>query len=333
MEQKKNGRSSELGRKDWLIWFAISASVTGIWFGAWAWIDLYVISTDPADLSNEVARGVFGDKFGSINALFSGLAFAGIIFTIFLQRRELALQRLNIEEQNDTLRQQRFESSFFHLLALHASIVDKLEITSHEKRDAFTYFIELLKGNSEAFAAFHPLSKLTKELLHQLRGSPTLTDEMRIHLDLAEISSVESMLEKNPGIVGWYLEAEEDFHKQLLNKAYFTAHKKSKDGLSHYFRNLYHIYRFIHESKLIDEDAKRKYARIVRAQLSDEELVAILYNCLAEGDGNGKSKLEFGYPKMTRLVQQYDILQNINQESVIHPIHLHLITKPVPEVA
>lgn len=38
-------------------------------------------------------RGQFGDLFGSINALFSGLAFAGVIVAILLQREELKLQR------------------------------------------------------------------------------------------------------------------------------------------------------------------------------------------------------------------------------------------------
>jgi len=38
-------------------------------------------------------RGTFGDMFGAINALFSGLAFAGVIYAILLQRKELALQR------------------------------------------------------------------------------------------------------------------------------------------------------------------------------------------------------------------------------------------------
>ncbi len=42
-------------------------------------------------------RGTFGDMFGSVNALFSGLAFAGIIVTILLQRKELALQRQDNE--------------------------------------------------------------------------------------------------------------------------------------------------------------------------------------------------------------------------------------------
>lgn len=39
------------------------------------------------------SAGEFGDLFGSINGLFSGLAFAGIVFTILLQRQELSLQR------------------------------------------------------------------------------------------------------------------------------------------------------------------------------------------------------------------------------------------------
>lgn len=42
-------------------------------------------------------RGQFGDMLGAINSLFSGLAFAGVIFTIYLQRQELALQRKELE--------------------------------------------------------------------------------------------------------------------------------------------------------------------------------------------------------------------------------------------
>lgn len=42
---------------------------------------------------NLAERGQAGDIFGSINALFSGLAFGGVIIAILLQRKELALQR------------------------------------------------------------------------------------------------------------------------------------------------------------------------------------------------------------------------------------------------
>lgn len=42
-------------------------------------------------------RGQFGDVFGAVNALFSGLAFSGLIYAILLQREDLRLQRIELE--------------------------------------------------------------------------------------------------------------------------------------------------------------------------------------------------------------------------------------------
>lgn len=42
-------------------------------------------------------RGTFGDMFGAVNTLFSGLAFAGVIYAIYLQSKELELQRMELE--------------------------------------------------------------------------------------------------------------------------------------------------------------------------------------------------------------------------------------------
>ena len=47
-------------------------------------------------LDNWSDRGTFGDLFGAVNALFSGLAFAGLIYTIVLQKQDLELQRNEI---------------------------------------------------------------------------------------------------------------------------------------------------------------------------------------------------------------------------------------------
>lgn len=54
------------------------------------------------DANTMAMRGQLGDLFGSINALFSGLAFAGVVIAIWLQREELKLQR-------EELRLQRLE--------------------------------------------------------------------------------------------------------------------------------------------------------------------------------------------------------------------------------
>ena len=43
-------------------------------------------------------HGTFGDLFGAINALFSGLAFLGVIIAIILQKKELEEQRKEIRE-------------------------------------------------------------------------------------------------------------------------------------------------------------------------------------------------------------------------------------------
>ena len=46
-------------------------------------------------------KGQFGDTFGALNALFSGLAFAGLIYTILLQRKELELTRQELKKATE----------------------------------------------------------------------------------------------------------------------------------------------------------------------------------------------------------------------------------------
>lgn len=48
-------------------------------------------------------QGQFGDMFGAINSLFSGFAFAGIIYTILLQKKELFQQRIELIETRKEL--------------------------------------------------------------------------------------------------------------------------------------------------------------------------------------------------------------------------------------
>lgn len=74
---------------------------------------------------DRAGRGTWGDMFGGANALFSGLAFVGIVVAILLQshelslqREELATQRRELERQNVTMAQQLFESRFVALLRL-----------------------------------------------------------------------------------------------------------------------------------------------------------------------------------------------------------------------
>ncbi|GGI98179.1 hypothetical protein [Paenibacillus hunanensis] len=82
--------------------FKIGGSVLVIWgISFWA-INRFV---------NSDYRGIFGDMFGAVNALFSGLAFAGLIYTITVQRKELSLQREAIQMQTKELEAQHIETA------------------------------------------------------------------------------------------------------------------------------------------------------------------------------------------------------------------------------
>ena len=55
--------------------------------------------------------GQFGDMFGAANALFSGLAFTGVICAIFMQQKELSLQRSELELTREAIVWQKDELS------------------------------------------------------------------------------------------------------------------------------------------------------------------------------------------------------------------------------
>ena len=75
-------------------------------------------------------RGAFGDSFGGVNALLSGLALIGVIAAIILQRLELKNQQREMREQKVAMQQETFERSFFHFLE---AIREKYDSTEHRQ--------------------------------------------------------------------------------------------------------------------------------------------------------------------------------------------------------
>ncbi|MES2709328.1 MAG: hypothetical protein V4726_22210 [Verrucomicrobiota bacterium] len=80
-----------------LIWMAIACF--GIPIAGWSYFDWNVATWIP---ENE-KRGQYGDQFGALNTLFSGLAAAGVIFTLYVNFRQLQLQQQNFNSQTESL--------------------------------------------------------------------------------------------------------------------------------------------------------------------------------------------------------------------------------------
>lgn len=73
-------------------------------------------------------RSAFGDMFGAVNALFSALAFAGLIIAIYLQTQELSLQRTELKETKGELRrtaeaQEKSEKALSESVALSKEMI------------------------------------------------------------------------------------------------------------------------------------------------------------------------------------------------------------------
>jgi hypothetical protein len=91
-----------------------------------------------------------------------------------------------------------------------------------------------------------------------------------------------------------------------------TCYEKMYDEhpqvLGHYFRTLYHIIKFVHESCPTE---KKRYTGIVRAQLSTFEHVLLHYNGLCE----------YGEVKFKPHIQEYELLENMGPGFLVNPKH------------
>lgn len=95
-EEKKQRREVERKRerqRHFWIFIGIIVGVFTIQLVCWCLMDSLITS--------EEKRGQFGDMFGAVNTLFSGMAFGCIIYTILLQRADLEATRQEMERSAD----------------------------------------------------------------------------------------------------------------------------------------------------------------------------------------------------------------------------------------
>lgn len=178
-------------------------------------------------------RGSFGDMFGAVNALFSGLAFTGVIYAIILQKKELSFQReeleltrselegqkLELRAQNEIFSTQKFDTTFFEMLRLHNDIVSSIEFMGEKKfigRSAFKFLCDRFRHDY-----------IRKKHEYEGKGE-----------------------------------------EERINKIYSAFYRDIQHEVGHYFRHLYNIIKFVDLSTI---NNKKVYTNLVRAQLFSYE--------------------------------------------------------------
>ncbi len=207
---------------------SIVASIILIWFVSA--LLLYFTYENPAD------RGAFGDMFGAVNALFSGLALAGVIYTIFLQSKELALQRDELKQTRSVFEKQQFESTFFQLLKLQQANLNEIDIHITTRRGN-EIIKETTKVGQNALLEFQKILNrdyVDKSLVDNKMDETKLKDNLTRYFEIdmtnnltVYISTLSNVIE----FTNMYNHSDKEFYLQLVTnqlspiEKYYLFHK------------------------------------------------------------------------------------------------------------
>jgi len=120
--------------------------VVAIVFG---YLGVLLYLTSPISSYSMSSAAILGDSFGIVNALFSGLAFAGLIVTVLLQREEL-------RESREIFKAQKFEDAFYRLLDFYRNNLNEISITVEQKK------VSGIASLSHQLRKFQNVSKVPK---------------------------------------------------------------------------------------------------------------------------------------------------------------------------
>ena len=269
-------------------WFV--AIIFGFTIGAYAvW---FFVMQEQEISSNSSDWGAFGDFIGGLlNPLVAFSAFYWLTVSVLIQKQELSETRvalvessIALKEQSKTQSRQRFEGTFFQLLSLHQEIVNSIDLYNSDNnhsttgRDCFNVFYERFEKqfNTTIYYLINPSKK-----------KPGLNLEPPNVYNLLD----EKARKFSPKI-------------ETINSAYLEFYDKNQSEIGHYFRSLYNIIKFIHNS---DIENKRLYSNLVRAQLSINEMTLLFYNCLSD----------LGRKKFKPLIEEYSLLKGIPNKVLI----------------
>jgi hypothetical protein len=198
--------------------------------------------------------GAFADTFGSINALFSGLAFAVLIYTLLLQSQELEYQREQLKVQNEELKQTRVQIE-----------------GQKEQLAAQNQTLRLQAIESAFFSQLNLLNGIINSIEASAQGETKRGREaIKLIYDVDYRACYRSALDNYSGT-----------EERITRVAYDLFVQRRQSDVGHYHRTFYRIIKFVKLSAL-DDETKRVYAGLLRAQLSSYQIALLFYNCLGE---------------------------------------------------
>lgn len=192
--------------RSWKIYLSIFFVLGGVAliYGLYYWF-LYTgfsVQVDQAGALVGIRSGTFGDAFGVLNALFSGLAFSGVLITLLLQRKDLS-------EAHDQNALQQAESQFYSMLNLQQQVIQGFDL--HVSRGDTPYTIQ----GRDCFRDWH------RKLIRAFKHTHDSDDRLRV------VRAYQIILSAHQGDLGLYFRSLYSVFKfierdKYIDKAHFS---------------------------------------------------------------------------------------------------------------
>lgn len=270
-------------------WVLIILTSVFIIIGIWSCITSIIKVIQPNSTSEIVnATTVLNQTdFSSLSDGFAGLSWS--IIGVFLLCLTLYYQRVDYKESEKTNNKQRFETTFFNMLAMLIQI-----------RNSISCKLEFEDKNVDGYHYFNLCINQLKVKYNELLSSKP------------DVKSLEDSVAHNMILNS----TEKEIIQTEVAGVYEEFYKNHHACLGHYFRYIYHIIEFTIQERKVCDDVKL-YLGIIQSQLSDNELALLFYNCLSKY-AKKEGTLE---PRFYNIMDRYGILENVDSDSLLSRNH------------
>lgn len=110
------------------LWWIIPIASMGFVF--WLFYQGYF----PLKGENISERGQFGDSFGVLNSLFTGLGFGGLVVTLLLQQKQIRNQEIEIQLQRQSEQIKQYEETLHLLMSMYATTLAEVTTVKGDLR-------------------------------------------------------------------------------------------------------------------------------------------------------------------------------------------------------
>lgn len=283
--------------------------------------------------------GQIGDTIGGIMNPF--IAIAGVLLTFlafYIQYKANRLQRDlfrdELNEQSEQFRKTQFENQFYEMLRLHKENVNEIQIDQIKfqvTRDNTTKIEVTIRGArafdlllSEFELCFY-VAKMSfpdkdyKIWVNEGYGAffhGVNSKKLELHSFFKKLDSINQSYSRLFNEINKILN-NESVDYNLEKELHFSLFQGHSSQLAHYYRHLFQTVKYIttQDNQFITYEEKRKFLRILRSQLSNQEQALLFYNWLSNFGKQWENE-------NNKFFTDYRMIHNIYQEILISDIKL-----------